>query len=119
VWDTWPLVLKPVGMLLAAGAGVVIGIGIGGCGIVCNVAGSGFDLVEAAWLTAQQGIAALLIRDPAAEAAAAAAAAKAETAQAAAPAARADMPSDAQHCEMGDRHAADTSAKEELELADV
>lgn len=72
-WDSWPLLLAPFGLILGVAAGVVLGIGIGGCGIVWNVCGIAAEVVAAAWHTAQQGIAALVISDNSAAAAAAAA----------------------------------------------
>ena len=73
-WDTWPLLLKPLGVILGAGTGFLLGAGIGGCGVLWNLLVALFAVVEASWHTAQQGIAALLIADPANRKAAAAAA---------------------------------------------
>jgi hypothetical protein len=113
-WDTWPLLLRPLGIILGAGFGFLLGIGIGGCGVLWNLVAALFDVVEAAWHTAQQGIAALLIAEPAGEA----------TAVAAAAGPRVDMQEGADGSAMGASAvgasaAAGADAKEELELAEL
>ena len=120
-WDTWPLLLKPLGVILGAGTGFLLGAGIGGCGVLWNLLAALFAVVEASWHTAQQGIAALLIADPADRKAAAAMAAGGKAAQPAAAAAgtRADTAAAAMDPTAGADAVAAADAKEELELAEL
>lgn len=104
--------------------GFLLGNGIGGSGILWNLVGALFDVVEAAWHMAQQGVAALLIADPADRTSAATAATKAAVAagkagQPAAMAAGADRAASEHSSSAGATAMAGADAKEELELAEL
>jgi hypothetical protein len=120
-WDTWPLLPKPLGVILSAGAGFLLGAGIGGCGVLWNLLAALFAVVEAAWHTAQQGIAALLIADPADRKAAAATAAAGKAAQPEATAAgtTADTAAAAMDPTAGANAVAAADANAELKLAEL